>query len=903
MMEPRFLIGIDLGTTSCALSYIDQLAPGQVHTLPILQWETETAAVERPYLPSFCYAVEKSQRKRCDFILPFEPPADSAKPLWVVGRFAQKQSVENPQRTIHSAKSWLAHGGLERRSPILPWHSETLLGDNRLSPVAVSARYLIHLVRAWNAAMAAQDPTLRIEHQSLTITVPASFDEVACQLTMEAAELAGLSGARIRLLEEPLAAFYYWLWEQQIRDPGLALLGTETAARTLLICDIGGGTSDFSLFTLQPGCRLERTAVSEHLLLGGDNLDLQLATLIEKKRDAATFSPAQWAFVCQQARELKETAFRDDVELDVPLFLSVPAVGRDLFGAVETLSLTPREIRETVIEGFFPFCDGEDRPTVHPLGLRQLGLPYAYDSAITRHLAAFVAGAAIDSILFAGGTLTPPLLQTRLLDVIASWQAGRVPTVLPNSDLALSISKGAACWRRVVEPKTGVVMKSGYPRNVYLAVATEDTVKGLCIVEKGETGFHPVAIQIPGLQAVVNQSVQFHLYTSRHRSEDRRGDWVSLSGLTRQPVPLLTKLAAQTGSHIEVQLEVHIQSNGILSLTCMGTGSHAALRWPLRFQVEDGAQIADAPSSSTENAQWQSHVQHFAAQLRAAFQLAPPSGAKLLREFERISTLSLSTLSLSQLRDLAEAAMPVLKQRARSSQHEASGYSLLGYLLRPGWGDPLDGLRLGTLWKLCPQPVAKGVPLVGEQWWILCRRVSGGMTAAQQAAHFDKIWPVLRSHQASAEQIKFAGMLERLEMNKKLQWGNFLVEQIVRGAPGLDAYAWALARIASRVLLHGEASHIIPAFYVEGWLNQVMGLQVAFPKFRCLAPFFFFAGRKCLDREFDIGSDVRARLVKKMHKETPGHPWIESLCVPQSVSADQQAQLFGEPLPLGLQLR
>ena len=918
MSEPRFLIGIDLGTTSCALSYIDQTVPSQVQTLPILQWETETTAVARPWLPSFCYAADKSQRKRSDFRLPFEPPVDATQATWVVGRFAQKQAIENPQRTIHSAKSWLSHGGLERRSAILPWHSETLLGANRLSPVAVSARYLTHLARAWNAAMAAEDPSCRIERQSITITVPASFDEVACQLTLEAAEQAGLPAGRVRLVEEPLAAFYFWLWQQRAQDPSLGVLRSSPSCelRTLLICDIGGGTSDFSLFSLsmdpQGGCQLERTAVSEHLLLGGDNIDLQIAALLEKKKTTPAFSPAQWAFVYNQARELKETAFRENVEVDTPLYISIPAGGRDLFGQVETLSLTSRELRAAVVDGFFPFCAADERPSEHPLGLRQLGLPYAYDSAITHHLAGFVAktleaGGSIDALLFAGGTLVPAMLQDRLLDVVAGWQGGKKPVLLFNSDLPLSISKGAACWQQVLAPQTGIEMKSGYPRSLYLAVETEGTTKGLCIVEQGETRQTPSDIAIPGLQVVLNQSVQFYLYASRHRPEDRQGDIVPLVGLTRQPVPLVTRLDVQpsvAASHIDVQLEVNLQDNGLIALTCTGTHLGEILRWPLHFQWEEAAQGSISPVSAATDTEWGAQVRAFSEHLRLAFlQGAPPSGSKLLREFEARSGVTLSSLPLSQLRDLAEVALVFLKQRTRSPQHEAGVYSLLGYLMRPGCGDLLDPVRMGTLWKLAPQPTAKGVHSVGEQWWILCRRVSGGLSAAQQEIHFGKIWPMLRARQGSPEQIKFAGALERLEMNKKIQLGNFLVEQVLQGTPGIDAYAWALARVASRVLLHGEASHIVPAFYVEGWLHQLMGMGVASPKFRCLAPFFFFAGRKCLDREFDMGTDLRERLVRKMTKEAPGHLWIESLSVPQSISADWQEQLFGEPLPLGLQLR
>jgi len=919
MTATRFSIGIDLGTTSCSLSYLDALSPSRVETLPLLQWETETTTVEKPLLPSFCCHLDKSLKKRNDFVLPFE--TEDPPPTWVVGRFAQRQALQHPGQVIHSAKSWLAHGGLERRNPILPWHSETLLGAHRLSPVEVSVRYLAHIRKAWNAT----HPDTPMETQSITITVPASFDEMACGLTLEAAEKAGFSPALIRLVEEPLAAFYHWLWIQGTsgleatwhtlvkRSEG------ETSPKTILICDVGGGTSDFSLFSFYRDThqlfRLERTAVSEHLLLGGDNMDLQVASLLASDRNSLT--ALQWAFLYNQARELKEKAFQSEGEENEHLFVSLPPKGGDLFGTVTTLSLSTEEIRTALLEGFFPFCEATDRPHPHPTGLRQLGLPYAYDSAITRHIAGFLQSKPVDAVLFAGGSLVPEMLQQRIVSVLTRWQSHRAPLQLCNTEMTLSVSKGAACWQRVSDATSSLVMKSGYPRNLYIAVEANGEKKGLCIVEKGYEGELPISVSLPGLQARLHQDVHLHLYASRERNEDRVGMCVPLDPLIRQPVPLVTRFthSNKKNPHMDIALEVRLQPNGILELACLEkTQGENPTRWPLQFQVGETHFIED-PLEETSSPEApcplsQAGIQSFAALLDKTFDSAqqrglPSSGVKFLSQLNKKGEPSATQWPLSSLRELADITLSFVGKRTQSLQHEACWYGLVGYLLRPGFGAPQDSMRMEQVWKRCfPSPLPISTPRESaEAGWILWRRISGGLTEAQQEQWFNRIWPLLRQKEASAEMIKFAGSLERLEMNKKIQLGNYLVDQILLTPVSLDARAWSLARLASRIYLYGDASHLIPAFYVESWISRLLSMPTASPKYRCLVPFFFWSARKILDREFSIEEDLRQEVIRKMEKESPNHPLMESLFVSQPITADLQSQVYGEPLPLGLHIR
>ena len=422
-MNSRFIIGIDLGTTTCSLAYLDTYAVSEgVQQLMIPQWEREDSIINAPMLPSFCFLAPKNLVKKDTFRLPFQPQAEPVKV--VLGKYARRQASFTPDRTIHAAKSWLSHRGINARDPILPWHSDTLIGIDRMAPVEVSALLLKHLKYVWDDSLAKFEPDFRFINQQVIITVPASFNEIASQLTLDAAAEAGFNLEHTSLLEEPQAAFYSWRFSRaapyhygkndieikQFLDSKEKLNATfpqQEAQQTILVCDIGGGTTDFSLLALnapKSKALLERVAVSEHILLGGDNIDLRIAYALEEKVKASNgnvrLKSREWAQLVAEARSLKEKCLATKPGEDIDLVVSITGAGASIIKNSISVAVATSEIKELVLEGFFPFCEGSDQPIQNASALREWGLPFASDSAVTRHLAAFLKNRKVDGVLF-----------------------------------------------------------------------------------------------------------------------------------------------------------------------------------------------------------------------------------------------------------------------------------------------------------------------------------------------------------------------------------------------------------------------------------------------------------------------------------------------------------------------
>src|SRR5215467_14461353 len=425
----RFVVGIDLGTTNSAVCYIDTAdARWQVHTLAIPQVVAPGEVEARDTLPSFYYEAAAGEFSKGAMRLPW----DTAEPCYTVGVFARDHGATVPGRLIASVKSWLCHSGVDRTAAILPWHSTAAV--ERLSPVAVSSRYLAHIAAAWDTRF----PEHPLHRQEVTLTVPASFDEVARELTVAAAHQAGLQ--HLVLLEEPQAAFYAWIYAheddwQTLIQPGL----------TILVCDIGGGTTDFTLMRVRDGAsehdtgdskiQLHRVAVGDHLILGGDNLDLALAHFLEPRLTASAtskLSPRQWDTLVRVCCHVKET-FLGATPPD-RLTVSVPGSGARLLGGALHTDVQRHEVEDLLLTGFLPYVGPDARPHRYQSGFQEFGLPYAPDPAITTYLAAFLSdhqqlpaagesdvSARPDVILLNGGFFASSALRQRLLDVMTSW--------------------------------------------------------------------------------------------------------------------------------------------------------------------------------------------------------------------------------------------------------------------------------------------------------------------------------------------------------------------------------------------------------------------------------------------------------------------------------------------------
>ena len=420
-MTARFSIGIDLGTTGSALAYVPLAGDAHANVLNVAQWETSDALIEAMTLPSFLYFPEDALAEQLHGRVPETPG-------WIVGRLARRRAGEIPGRVVRSAKSWLCHHAADRSAPILPWGSEDLPPTNKISPVQAAAFILNYFRGAWDSRFAPHGDAF--DDQEVTVTVPASFDAAAQRLTLSAAEEAGFPST-VHLLEEPQAAFYCWL-EQHSLSGSLWEGFNDARPRHVLVVDIGGGTSDFSLFELRPATtggipNITRVAVSEHILLGGDNIDLALAVLLEPRLagERGRISGPQWDHLVASCRDIKEQALSGFASPDQQFMVALPGRGSSLVGTAQTAALARDEVERLVLDGFFPACDASARPYRTQAGLRDWGLPYAADSAVTHHLADFLRDRPrVDAVLFNGGSLQASLLRNRLLEQLAVWQGG-----------------------------------------------------------------------------------------------------------------------------------------------------------------------------------------------------------------------------------------------------------------------------------------------------------------------------------------------------------------------------------------------------------------------------------------------------------------------------------------------
>jgi molecular chaperone DnaK (HSP70) len=924
--KTRYAIGIDLGTTNCALSFLESGRTDSPVSFEIPQRETESSVVRSRLLPSFFYLPQKAEWKRGQLRHDWSGAEET--PDFAVGRYARSLAATQPGRVIHSAKSWICHGGVSREDRILPWHSDELIGDDRRSPVEVSAAYLQYLRQAWNHAHVGDDS--RLERQTVTITVPASFDEAAQMLTVRAAEQAGFSPERIHLLEEPQAAFYSWLRQKDSPAELEQLLGDDPA-KTVLICDIGGGTSDFSLFRVSRGATkpgIERIAVSEHLLLGGDNIDLAIAHILEGRLTKTKLSSRQWAQLVSAARELKERALSDKGSPEEELHVALAGEGSSLFARTLSAGILRSEVLAVVLEGFFPSCARDAVPQVQASGLKTLGLPYAQDSAVTRYLAAFVGGQPIDAVLFTGGSLTPVFLQEHIHNVIAGWQES-APRLLANHDMDLAVAHGAAAFSATFSTDSEAVdrherIKAGYPRSLYLELASGSQAAGpslLCVVPKGFDGHQPLRIDNLAMQARLGAPVRFQLFSSLHRESDRPGDLLKLHEAEFHPLsPLHTVLRAKdssssqrSGTTIDVALEVILMSTGMLQLFCVDRASGE--RWQLEFNVRDLARddaaqyVGDTEiASSIDKVRYQKGLEkfeeHFGKKKKSDSDQDNPK--YLVRTLEEIFGCERKDWDVSTLRRMWPTLREGMTRKSRSIGHEVSWLYLAGYALRPGYGVELDEWRVSELWKAYELGLAfPKERQAEEQWWIMWRRVAGGLSREQQEKIFDKIFPAIRKGNVPSSEIyMLAGSLERIEMGNKVRLGNYLVQQISEGRKQfLDQKFWALARIASRVLMHGSAESIVRPSFVEDWFSKLRGLSLRDKQYARLATFMAQAGRLVNDREFDLPPEIRSAMISLLEKSGIDETQIRPLREFVPADAAAKSQLFGEELPAGLILR
>ena len=608
-MDTRFIIGIDLGTTNSVLSFLDvsveeEQAKIEIQTIPQLLNPGEIT--ELSLLPSFLYLPGELDFPPGSLALPWDRKAQV-----VVGELARKRGAENPVRMVASAKSWLSYAGVNRAAPILPWGAPDEV--QKVSPLDASSRYLEHLRSAWDSQVAKRKPDLALAEQEVFLTIPASFDEEARELTLRAAEQAGLKN--VTLLEEPQAAFYAWIegqgerWRKQIQVGDL-----------ILVCDIGGGTTDFSLITVSEEggeLTLKRVAVGDHILLGGDNMDLALARLLQTRLEENGHRIDTWQLhaLWHQCRLAKEKLFTNPKSQKEPITLL--GKGTKLVGGTIKTELTRDDLVQVLLDGFLPKITSDEMPARHRrVGFQELGLPYAADAAMTRHLARFLArqtqsgpdeqairkgasGLACPThILFNGGVMKAEILRDRVVEVLNDWLAadGFEPVkVLAAPDLDHAVARGAAYYGKARRGR-GVRIRSGAARAYYIGIESampavpgmEAPLKALCVVPFGMEEGTEAKIPDREFGLVVGEPAEFRFLSSTVRKQDQIGSLIEDWGDEVQelnPLEVTLRLEGQEDTVLPARLESRVTEIGTLELWCVSRDGQN--RWKLEFNIRE----------------------------------------------------------------------------------------------------------------------------------------------------------------------------------------------------------------------------------------------------------------------------------------------------------------------------
>ena len=964
MSEPRAIVGIDLGTTHTVVAYVRLDVPptseeAKPRIFPIEQLVAPGEIEARPLLQSLRYHPALGELAEGAMTLPWAIPelAGSSGP-YITGELARSLGTRVPGRLVASAKSWLSHAGVDRSAAILPWGAPDGIG--KVSPVVASASYLAHVHSAWNAKF----PAMPLAEQEIVLTIPASFDEGARAYTLEAARLAGLP--RVRLVEEPQAAFYDWLG----RAPDVAQVANDV--KLALVIDVGGGTTDLTFIRIEPrasetsSLRLSRIAVGDHLMLGGDNMDLLLAREAEAQLGGKLPS-ARFTQLVQQCRDVKERLLGDAPPERARV--TVLGSGSKLIESALSAELQKSHVHSRIVDGFFPEVGVDARPQRRASAIVEFGLPYVADAAITKHVAAFIArhqnvakeavgdglidGLALpDAVLLNGGVFRGEPLATRMIDVLRGFRKGAPLRVLENTEPELAVARGAVFYglaRRGVGMKIG----GGSARSYFLMLGAQkgQETKGeraVCLLPRGAEEGEEVHLHARSFALKLGQPVRFHLASSVGQAAYvRAGDLVELVDeapkpgegdaendvlfLERdlfRPLPPIAAVLDDRPSEgkpaasreARVTLAAMLTEIGTLEMSCFAEADPTQ-RWNLELQLRGDASESElTPQRITQLhprfAEAKAKIDIVFGKSETAMESKP--WKTLRQDLEKILGPRASW-ETPLLRELWGSLFAGAKRRRRSDDHERVWFNLIGFCLRPGLGYPLDGWRVKQLFELFDQ----GVQFAPEaqnwsEWWTLWRRVSGGLDASQQtkilnALEFYLHPPGGRTRarpggpraQGYDDMVRLAASLERVSAEQKTRIGNWLIERLQEHNEGSFSW-WAVGRIGARVPFHGSAHTTVSRGIAEQWLASVLALDWA-----QVEPAAFAAmqlARASGDRQRDIDEKLREEVIRRLEvrAEAQGKPvpptWISLVREPSSLEAETAQRILGESLPPGLVL-
>jgi molecular chaperone DnaK (HSP70) len=937
-----YLVSIDLGTTNTVLAYAAPGA-GEVQLFDVDQLVAPGEVARAPLLPSMRYHPLDAELAPGDLQLPWQLQDVAGVARVAIGRLARTLGAGAPGRLVASAKSWLSHPGVDRMAPILPWGAEPDIP--KVSPVAASASYLAHLRAAWNTRF----PQAPLEQQQIVLTVPASFDEGARALTLEAARMAGLPP--LRLLEEPQAALYDWLYRHR------ATLAQDLAGtRLVLVADVGGGTTDFSLVKVELADgepKLSRIGVGNHLILGGDNMDLALAHLAESRlsgQEGARLSATRLAQLTDRCRAAKEQLLAGDAPEQVAVTLL--GGGARLVGGARSASLLRGDVERIVLDGFFPLNEQQEPARRARTGIVEFGLPYASDPAITRHLAAFLRqhaqaarealgvaddGARLpvpDTLLLNGGVFRGAALAQRLADTLAGWR-GAPLRVLHNDNPDVAVARGGVAYS-LARQGLAPAIASGSARSYYLLLGEgADALHAVCILARGTGAGSEARLEGRTFALRLGRPVRFHLVSSvadPGGAPAQPGDLVDLSPADVVRLPAIaTVLRAPDGgkrsTEIPVQLAAGLSELGTLEVHCVaedGSGQRWRLEFQLRGQEGDTDDSADASSDAALPPRAGEAVARIDRIFGTRSQQVDPREVRQLRASLEHLLGARERWDTPLLRHLFDALMARAKGRRRSAEHERAWLNLAGFCLRPGFGHPLDEWRIEQLWPLFEAGVQYHKDSqVRAEWWTLWRRVAGGLSTDSQLRLLDDFAfnlqadaaergrrPVTLVDGSEDDMLRLGASLERIPSAYKAEIGNWMVERIMampsgpkpdpKASASFARYLWALARVGARQSLHGSAHEVAPGEAAGQWLEKLLQLD-----WKRIEPAGFAAAhiaRRTGDRSRDITEPLRDDILRRLAATGAPASWSEM--VREVVELDQasETRMFGEALPPGLKL-
>ncbi|KXU87453.1 molecular chaperone DnaK [Paraburkholderia monticola] len=955
----RYSVGIDLGTSNTVLAYAEA-GSQQIRVFEIEQLVSPGEVAARPLLPSVRYQAADGELSAADLQLPWSGAGanagtstaqgkDAAQPV-VVGRLARLLGAQVPGRLVASAKSWLSHGSVDRVAPILPWGASDDV--RKISPVEASASYLAHVRAAWNQ----QFPKAPLEQQDVVLTVPASFDEGARALTVEAARLAGLPS--LRLLEEPQAAFYDWLFQH--RDK----LADELAAtRLVLICDVGGGTTDLTLIEVglsddgEP--LLTRVGVGNHLMLGGDNMDLALAHLAEPRLlgDAGAggeapqrLSAASLSQLVERCRVAKEQLL--GAQAPESASVTLLGAGSKLIGGARSAQVTRDEVEKIIVDGFFPRVAAHERPGRPRGAIVEFGLPYATDAAVTRHIAAFLERFAAqsrkalgtdasandtpatatlpvpDTLLLNGGVFRADALSRRLADTLGDWR-GAPLNVLHNDNPDVAVARGAVAYtlaRAGFAPKIG----GGSPRSYFLVLdetpggkdeAEPDAApaqRGICVLPRGTEEGHEILIAERTFALRLGHPVRFHLVSSSSDTAYQPGELVDLTrgDFVRLP-PIATIVQPRDGHPAARETAVRIATSltevGTLDVHCIELDDPSQ-RWLLEFQLrgEDAHVNLAAAGAQQRHPALDRALELIDRCFGSRAQKVDPKEIKRLRAQLEHLLGPRDSWNSALLRELFGALWERARRRRRSADHERLWLNLAGYCVRPGFGYPLDEWRVEQLWTLFDDGIQYVTDSqVWSEWWTLWRRAAGGlgedaqlrvldaMDYLQKAAQSRHKLPFDVAKTGFADMVRLAASLERIPAERKIELGEAVLTRLKKPAENHQSW-WAIGRIGARQPFYGSAHSVVPPEVAAPWLDAILALD-----WKKVDPAAFAAvqiARMTGDRSRDLPDALRASVVRRLEATNAPRAWIAMVSEVVALDDADEGRVFGESLPVGLKL-